>query len=174
MHVPLIELQAAPRIELHDNDDITVDRNIRGLTAYRALQAQLKNLREEGYTLRCKLNSKLEVLLNEVERIKNSGEVPVPPVKEEPGLSYRQLQFELKSLRGDGFDVRCKLNAKKHVLKAEYERLLNEQQARLEKHNRLMAEREAELTDWTEPYGLELSIGGMTSDEEKEQLLELF
>lgn len=40
-------------------------------------------------------------------------------------LSYRDLQIALRNARENGADVRVKLNAKKEVLQAEYDRLLH-------------------------------------------------
>lgn len=38
--------------------------------------------------------------------------------------TYKELQAQLKTMRNEGYDVRCKLNAKQCVLEAEVERLL--------------------------------------------------
>lgn len=95
------------------------------LASYRELQQRLKQKRDEGYQVRCPLNSKSKVLQAELQRLNNSDEKPVPPAPpvNTTGMSYRELQAWLKSQRAAGVELRCKLNAKLDVLVFEYARL---------------------------------------------------
>lgn len=94
---------------------------------YRALQQQLKALRNNGFYVRCKLNAKKAVLEAEWNRLQGSVDTnppATPQVQQQPqvNMTYRDLQSVLSNAKKAG-KTNIKINSSKDVLVAEWLRI---------------------------------------------------